>query len=83
MGPRWRSAIRDHLYLFSARTLRAVLEDEGFSVEYVGTWGGWPAGMRPVRLKRPMDRLAKRLGLGDVMVVRAKPTVGPAPLEVP
>ncbi|HPE89811.1 MAG TPA: class I SAM-dependent methyltransferase [Spirochaetia bacterium] len=83
MGPRWRSAIRDHLYLFSARTLRAVLEDEGFSVEYVGTWGGWPAGMRPVRLKRPMDRLAKRLGLGDVMVVRAKPTAGPAPLEVP
>lgn len=82
MGSRWRSAIRDHLYLFSARTLRAMLESECFSVERVGTWGGWPAGMRPVWLKRPMDRLAKRLGFGDVMVVKASATRGQANLEV-
>ncbi|HOZ72426.1 MAG TPA: class I SAM-dependent methyltransferase [Spirochaetales bacterium] len=82
MGSRWRSAIRDHLFLFSARTLGAMLADEGYSVEYVGTWGGWPAGMRPVSLKRPMDRLAKRYGLGDVMVVRASQATVPTPLEV-
>lgn len=72
MASRWRSAIRDHLYLFSARTLRALLAQEGFTVEYLGTWGGWPAGMRPLALKKPVDAAAKRLGWGDVMVVRAR-----------
>lgn len=71
LGSRWRSAIRDHLYLFSARTMGAMLAEEGFTVEYMGTWGGWPAGMKPEWLKRPIDRAAKRLGVGDVMVVRA------------
>ena len=72
LGDRWRSAIRDHLYLFSVRTLSALLESEGFSVGYTGTWGGWPAGMKPSFLKKPFDRAAKRLGWGDVMVVRAR-----------
>ncbi len=71
MGPKWRSAIRDHLYLFSVRTLGALLSQEGYSVDYVGTWGGWPAGMRPVFLKKLVDAAAKRLGWGDVMVIRA------------
>jgi 2-polyprenyl-3-methyl-5-hydroxy-6-metoxy-1,4-benzoquinol methylase len=72
MGSAWRSAIRDHLYLFSRRTLKALLASEGFSVEYLGTWGGWPAGMEPRFLKRPVDGLAKLLGLGDVMILRSK-----------
>jgi len=72
MASRWRSAIRDHLYLFSARTLRAMLASEGFAVEYLGTWGGWPAGMRPGSFKKPVDAAAKRLGWGDVMVLRAR-----------
>jgi 2-polyprenyl-3-methyl-5-hydroxy-6-metoxy-1,4-benzoquinol methylase len=72
LGARWRSAIRDHLYLFSVRTLSALLVSEGFSVEYSGTWGAWPAGMKPVCLKKPLDRAAKRLGWGDVMVLRAR-----------
>ena len=72
MASKWRSAIRDHLYLFSARTLRALLASEGFSVEYLGTWGGWPAGMRPVAIKKTVDSAAKRLGWGDVMVLRSK-----------
>jgi SAM-dependent methyltransferase len=70
-GAQWRSAIRDHLYLFSVRTLSALLTDEGYSVDHVGTWGGWPAGMRPLFLKKPVDAAAKRLGWGDVMVIRA------------
>jgi len=69
-GARWRSAIRDHLYLFSANTLRKMLQDEGFTVELLRTWGGWPAGMKPTWLKKPMDRLAKLFGFGDVMIVR-------------
>jgi len=71
MGARWRSAIRDHLYLFSVATLRAMLSSEEFSVAYVGTWGGWPAGMHPAFLKKPLDAAAKRFGWGDVMIVRA------------
>jgi len=72
MGSRWRSAIRDHLYLFSRRTLDAMLAAEGFRTERVLTWGGWPAGMRPRALKRPLDGLAKLAGIGDVMAVRAR-----------
>lgn len=72
-GQEWRSAIRDHLYLFSVRTLGAMLKAEGFRVESARTWGGWPAGMRPRWLKKPMDAAVKRLGLGDVMVLRARP----------
>lgn len=72
MGSRWRSVIRDHLYLFSKKSLSAMLLDEGFNVEHVGTWGGWPSGMRPVCVKKPMDVLAKRIGFGDVMILRAR-----------
>ncbi len=71
MRSRWRSAIRDHLFLFSKRTLSLALASAGFSVDYTGTWGGWPAGMPPACMKRPLDAAAKRLGWGDVMVVRA------------
>ena len=72
-GGRWRSAIRDHLYLFSVRTMSAMLAAAGFRVEYAGTWGGWPVGERPRWLKAPLDAAAKKLGLGDVMILRAGP----------
>ncbi|MBN2875244.1 MAG: methyltransferase domain-containing protein [Spirochaetales bacterium] len=72
MRSAWRSAIGDHLYLFSCRTLSAMLAVEGFVVEYTGTWGGWPAGMAPTCLKKPLDAMAKRLGRGDVMIVRSR-----------
>ncbi len=71
MGPRWRSAIRDHLYLFSKKTLPAMLQSEGLYVDYLKTWGGWPASMRPRCIKKPMDGLAKRMGWGDVMILSA------------
>jgi len=58
--------------MVAAGTLEALLSSEGFRVEYSGTWGGWPAGMRPLFLKRPIDAMAKRRGWGDVMVTRAR-----------
>lgn len=73
MGARWRSVIRDHLYLFSRKTLGAMVSSEGFCVEYEGSWGGWPAGMKPGFLKKPLDQMAKRYGLGDVMIMSARP----------
>ena len=72
LGSRWRSAIYDHLYLFSLRTLRAMLESRGFRVEREVTWGGWAAGLKPAFLKAPLDAWAKRSGRGDVMAVLAR-----------
>jgi len=70
-GGRWRSAIFDHLYLFSIKTLTRLLKENGFTIEKTGTWGGLAAGTAPVPLKRFFDKAAKRFGFGDVMIVRA------------
>lgn len=71
-GPAWRSVINDHLYLFSYRTLKRLLESRGFAVAARKTWGGWAKGAKPAFLKAPLDRLAKALGFGDVMVLLAR-----------
>jgi len=71
-GHRWRSAIFDHLYLFSVRTLTNLLKSAGFKIEKVSTWGGLAAGLAPPYLKKIADFLAKRLGCGDVMIIRAQ-----------
>ncbi|MDR2499446.1 MAG: class I SAM-dependent methyltransferase [Treponema sp.] len=73
---RWRSAIFDHLYLFSVKTLRALLEQNGFSIEKIITWGGLGAGIAPAFIKKQADRWAKRLGAGDVMMIRARKSNG-------
>jgi 2-polyprenyl-3-methyl-5-hydroxy-6-metoxy-1,4-benzoquinol methylase len=68
---RWRSAIFDHLYLFSTRTLRLLLEQRGFRAERIVTWGGLAAGLAPGGIKKILDALAKPCGFGDVMICRA------------
>jgi len=70
-GSRWRSAIFDHLYLFSRRTLAKMLKTVGFKVESCHSWGGLAAGVAPKPVKRIADFLAKRLNCGDVMIIRA------------
>jgi SAM-dependent methyltransferase len=69
---RWRSAIFDHLYLFSVKTLSALVTQKGFAVEKIVTWGGLAAGTAPAPIKRLFDRLAKKRGFGDVMLMRAR-----------
>ena len=69
---RWRSAIFDHLYLFSERTLTRLLEEKGFVIEKIATWGGLAEGTAPAPVKRLFDKAAKRFGLGDVMIFRAR-----------
>jgi 2-polyprenyl-3-methyl-5-hydroxy-6-metoxy-1,4-benzoquinol methylase len=71
-GSRWRSAIFDHLYLFSVNTLSKLLKTAGFKIERVRTWGGLAAGTAPGWLKKTVDLLAKRFGFGDVMIIRAR-----------
>jgi len=72
-GAAWRSAINDHLYLFSLNTLKALLRAHGFEPLRWITWGGWAAGQRPRFLKKPLDWAAKRYGQGDVMAILAVP----------
>jgi 2-polyprenyl-3-methyl-5-hydroxy-6-metoxy-1,4-benzoquinol methylase len=71
-GNRWRSAIFDHLYLFSASTIKTILKSAGFIVEGVFTWGGLAAGTAPMPIKRFADTVVKSLGIGDVMIVKAR-----------
>jgi SAM-dependent methyltransferase len=71
-GKRWRSAIYDHLYLFSTATLAALLRREGFFIEKIVTWGGIAKGAAPVFIKKTADRLVKRIGCGDVMMLKAR-----------
>ena len=67
----WRSAIFDHLYLFSKKTLSRLLGINGFTIEKTSTWGGLAAGTAPAAIKRFFDKAAKRFGFGDVMILRA------------
>lgn len=70
-GSDWRSAIYDHLYLFSSRTLEKLMNKAGFKVLRRITWGGWARGLKPGFLKRPLDAWAKALGFGDVVAMLA------------
>lgn len=65
---KWRSAIGDHLFLFSKKTLKRLLQQTGFKVHKVVTWGGLALGTAPSWIKKPVDKLAKRWGFGDVML---------------
>jgi SAM-dependent methyltransferase len=69
---RWRSAIFDHLYLFSVKTLSRLLAERGFEIQRVCTWGGLAAGLAPRPLKNLADRAAKKFGFGDVMLIRCR-----------
>ena len=71
-GRNWRSAIADHMFLFSDKTLSSLLVSAGFEVITSKTWGGIAAGMAPAFIKRPLDFLAKKLGFGDVIVILAR-----------
>ncbi|HDQ14819.1 MAG TPA: class I SAM-dependent methyltransferase [Sediminispirochaeta sp.] len=68
----WRSAIPDHMVLFSKKSLAHLLVSAGFRVEKLKTWGGMAQGIVHPIIKRPIDGAAKRFGWGDVMIVRAR-----------
>ena len=67
-GTEWRSAIADHLTLFSKKTLRVMLKKAGFKIEKIVTWGGLAKGTVPGFIKKPVDKLAKSFGFGDVVL---------------
>lgn len=71
-GERWRSAIHDHMLLFSRRTLDKALRTAGFTVLKRRSWGGLAAGSAPKPVKRAADLLCKLLNQGDVMMFAAQ-----------
>ncbi len=68
-GSRWRSAIADHLNLFSSGQLMRLMRELRFSVVRKRSWGGLAAGSALQPLKRPADRLAKAFNIGDVCAI--------------
>jgi len=68
----WRSAIADHLVLFSRRTLTRLVTESGFRILRTVTWGGLAVGTAPLLFKKPADRLAKMFGFGDVVLLLAQ-----------
>ena len=70
-GKFWRSAIADHLALFSKKTLARFLTEIGFEIQQTVYWGGLAKGTAPGYIKRPVDILAKKWGFGDVMLFLA------------
>jgi len=73
-GRKWRSAIPDHIFLFSKKSMRKILYRTGFRVVKQVSWGGIPVGKRPDFIKKPADRLAKLLNIGDVMLFHCRPS---------
>jgi len=71
MKDRWRSAIADHLFLYSRRSLGRILASNGFRIIRKKTWGGIGVGITADWIKKPVDILAKKVGLGDVMIILA------------
>lgn len=70
-GRNWRSAIDQHLYLFSKTTIKRAAKEVGFSVEKIVSWGSFlPVDINPPKVfKRAADKFVKFFNLGDVMLV--------------
>ena len=80
-GAKWRSAISDHLTLFSKETLKRMLMRAGFRVVKGITWGGLAKGTAPGFIKKPADALAKKMGFGDVVLYQAVPLEVESPMQ--
>lgn len=64
----------EHIHLFSQESLFRLLADEGFSIVNWVRFGSCNPGdgTIPAVNKKAMDTIAKRLGIGDTIAVRAR-----------
>ena len=69
LGKHWRSAIADHVHLFSPSGLQRLFSERGMQTVRMKTWGGIAKGLAPAPVKTMVDHLAKRWGFGDVMAL--------------
>ena len=72
---KWRSAIPEHVFLLSKKTMTKLLDITGFKILKQESWGGIPIGRRPMFIKRPADKIAKLLNVGDVMLFHCMPKI--------
>lgn len=64
-----------HIHLFSQESLFALLRDTGYSIVSWVRFGSCnPKGTIPDTNKRAIDTIAKKMGIGDTIVVRARRT---------
>ncbi|HSV56445.1 MAG TPA: class I SAM-dependent methyltransferase [Magnetospirillaceae bacterium] len=75
-GLDWRSAIADHMHLFTKASLVRMLRDRGLEPLRAVTWGGIAEGLAPRPVKAALDRAAKAFGFGDVVAVLAQKPSG-------
>lgn len=65
---KWRSAIAQHLYLFTKKTLNQLILQEGFDIKKQLSWGGIPIELAQGAVKRIVDKGVKFFNQGDVML---------------
>ncbi|MDD5067119.1 MAG: class I SAM-dependent methyltransferase [bacterium] len=70
----WRSFHRDHLTIFSGRTLKQMVRKAGFGLIRSFSWGGLAADKEhPLKpFKRVIDKAVKTFNTGDVIFILAK-----------
>ena len=63
----------EHLYYFSKTTIRRILNDTGFEVKKIVTFGsGLSTGRVNMKVKRIADKTVKKFNIGDTMLVYAR-----------
>lgn len=68
-GEDWRCVMDQHLYLFSKKTMKSMVEEAGFTISRQISWGSLPVEKNPSPLlKKITDRMVKLLNVGDVML---------------
>jgi len=68
----WRSYHRDHLYIFSKKSLIEMIRKAGFKVLKSISWGGIEKGKTNMVIKTVADKAVKILNYGDVIFVLAQ-----------
>jgi 2-polyprenyl-3-methyl-5-hydroxy-6-metoxy-1,4-benzoquinol methylase len=73
-GKNWRLyRVPEHLYYFSRTTIRRILNETGFEVRNIVTFGsGLSTGRSNMKIKRMADKMVKRFNIGDTMLVYAR-----------
>lgn len=62
----WRSSHKDHLTLFSTKTLRNHLQKVGFTIVKQFSYGGIGVGLAPKSIKKIVDFIVRKINYGDV-----------------
>lgn len=71
-GDAWRDFIAIHICFFSKKTLKRTLAEVGFDIKRQVSWGGgFASGHVPAWFKRSIDKITKKLNLGDQMLIAA------------